>query len=168
MSETAAVREKSPCQNQECANTECPSRRSALVTLGAGVVAAGYAAAVAYPVYRYLGTPVTRAHAQGEVAMVSLPQKTLPGAGSATMFLFGSRPTMLIHHTEGQFTAFDAVCTHLGCTVRFEPENKRIFCACHGGVYDMNTGAVVSGPPPKGLLVYKTEVKDGSIIVSRA
>jgi len=148
------------------------SRRDALLKLGAGWVAGGvaacYAAAIGYPVYRYLDTPVTRAHAQGEVAMVALNQKDLPGTGSATMFMFGSRPAMLIHHEEGNYTAFDAVCTHLGCTVRFEPQNKRIFCTCHGGTYDMNTGAVIAGPPPKGLRVYKTEVKDDSVIVSRA
>jgi cytochrome b6-f complex iron-sulfur subunit len=143
-------------------------RRDALIKIGVGGAAACYAAAVGYPVYRYLGTPVTRAHAQGEVTMVSIPEKDLPPAGAAAMFLFGARPAMLIHHAAGNWSAFDAVCTHLGCTVRFEPENRRIYCSCHGGTYDMDTGAVVAGPPPKGLKVYTTEVKDGSIVVSRA
>ena len=31
----------------------------------------------------------------------------------------------------------------------------------------MNTGAVVSGPPPKGLKVYHVEVKDANVVVSR-
>jgi cytochrome b6-f complex iron-sulfur subunit len=158
---------KKNCGNEACANHASHTRRDALIKIAGSGVAASYAAAVAYPVYRYLGTPVTRAHAQGEVTVVAIPQKDLPGSGAATMLLFGSRPTMLIHHAEGHYTAFDAVCTHLGCTVRFEPENKRIYCTCHGGTYDMNTGAVVAGPPPKGLRVYKTEVKDDSVVVSR-
>jgi nitrite reductase/ring-hydroxylating ferredoxin subunit len=78
------------------------------------------------------------------------------------MFLFGPRPSMLIHHEDGSYSAFDAVCTHLGCTVRFEPENRRIHCPCHGGVYDINTGAVVSGPPPRALKAYRAEAADGN------
>jgi cytochrome b6-f complex iron-sulfur subunit len=142
------------------------SRRSVLKS-GVGVMGACYAGAVGYPVYRYLATPAIRAKEQGQITSVSIPQKNLPGVGTATMFLFGSRPSLLIHHEDASYSAFDAVCTHLGCTVRFEPENRRIHCPCHGGVYDMNTGAVVSGPPPKALKSYRVEAADGNVTVSR-
>jgi cytochrome b6-f complex iron-sulfur subunit len=142
------------------------SRRSVLKT-GVGLVGACYAAAVGYPVYRYLAAPAAKARAQGQVTSVAIPQKDLPGMGTATMFLFGSRPTLLIHYADGHYASFDAVCTHLGCTVRFEPQNKRIFCPCHGGTYDMETGAVVAGPPPKPLKIYRVEVTDGNVVVSR-
>jgi len=144
-----------------------PKRRD-LLQIGMGAFAACYAGALGYPVYRYLATPSTRAAAEGEVSSMAIPAKDLPGPGSATMFLFGSQPSMLIHHEDKSWVAFDAVCTHLGCTVGFEPENKRIFCPCHGGTYDMHTGAVVAGPPPKGLTVYKVEANNGNITVSRA
>jgi cytochrome b6-f complex iron-sulfur subunit len=142
--------------------------RRVLLKSAVGVVGACYAGALGYPVYRYLATPATRAKEQGLITSVSIPEKNLPGVGTATMFLFGPRPSLLIHHEDGSYSSFDAVCTHLGCTVRFEPENKRIHCPCHGGVYDMNTGAVVSGPPPRALKSCKVEVKDGNVIVSRA
>jgi len=145
-----------------------PPRRG-LLQLGIALAGACYAGAIGYPVYRYLATPARRAEvAEGEVTTVSIPASGLPGPGTATIFLFGSRPTLLINHQDGHYTAFDAVCSHLGCTVGFQPENHRIFCPCHGGVYDMNTGAVVSGPPPKGLKVYKVEVKDDHVVVSKA
>ena len=51
---------------------------------------------------------------------------------------------MLIHHQDGSWVALSAVCTHLGCTVQYEPQANRIHCACHGGVYDPRTGANVS------------------------
>ncbi len=143
------------------------STRRTLLQVGVGVMGACYAAAIGYPVYRYLATPALRANAQGQVTTVSIPEKNLPGAGSATMFLFGPRPSLLIHHQDGHYTAFDAVCSHLGCTVRFEPQNNRIFCPCHGGTYDMNTGAVVAGPPPRPLRSYHVEVTDGNVVVSR-
>jgi len=142
--------------------------RRTLLQLGVGAMGACYAASLGYPVYRYLATPAVRARALGLIKTVSIPTKDLPGPGTATMFLFGSRPSMLIHHRDGRYVAFDAVCSHLGCTVRFEPENNRIFCPCHGGTYDMNTGDVVAGPPPKGLKSYKVEVADGSVVVSRS
>jgi cytochrome b6-f complex iron-sulfur subunit len=147
------------------------SRRDLLksgVGVGLGVMGACYAGALGFPVYRYLATPAVRAAALGQITSVSLPQKDLPGEGTATMFLFGPRPSLLIHHPDGHYTAFDAVCTHLGCTVRFEPENKRIHCPCHGGVYDMDTGQVVSGPPPRALKSYRVEVADGNVTVHRA
>jgi cytochrome b6-f complex iron-sulfur subunit len=83
------------------------------------------------------------------------------------MFKFGSSPAMLIHGADDSWVAFSAVCTHLGCTVQFEPQMNRIHCACHGGVYDTHTGKNVSGPPPKPLTAYKVNVGVDGIVVSR-
>ena len=143
-------------------------RRRDLLQIGMGAVSVCYAGALGYPVYRYLATPAVRSRLEGEISSVAIPEKSLPDAGAATMFLFGTRPAMLIHHEDGKWVAFDAVCTHLGCTVGFEPQRKRIFCPCHGGTYDMKTGAVVAGPPPKGLTAFHVEATDGHVIVSRA
>lgn len=151
-------------ENPEVAGA--PGRRD-LLRIGMSAMAACYGAALAYPVYRYLATPAVRSRLEGEISSVAIPEKNLPEPGSATMFLFGTRPAMLIRHDDGVWTAFDAVCTHLGCTAGFEPANKRIFCPCHGGVYDMRTGEVTGGPPPRGLKVFKVEVSDGHVIVSR-
>jgi cytochrome b6-f complex iron-sulfur subunit len=88
-------------------------------------------------------------------------------AGSVLMFKFGTSPAMLIHHKDGTWVALTAVCTHLGCTVQYEPQANRIHCACHGGVYDARTGANVSGPPPKPLKLFKVAVGDAGVEVSR-
>ncbi len=144
------------------------SRRT-LLQMGITLAGACYAGAIGYPVYRYLATPARRAElAEGEITTVTIPAAGLPGPGTATIFLFGSRPTLLIHHKDDKYVAFDAVCTHLGCTVAYQPDNNRLFCPCHGGVYDINTGAVTGGPPPKGLKSYKLEVKGDHVVVSKA
>ena len=70
---------------------------------------------------------------------------------------------MLIHHEDGRWIALTAVCTHLGCTVQYEPQADRIHCACHGGVYNPYTGANVSGPPPKPLKLFKVAVNDTGV-----
>lgn len=141
-------------------------RRFTQVSVAA--VGACYAAAIGYPIYRYLGTPARRASELGAVNEVSIPVADLPPAGSAMMFRFGVKPTMLIHHADGSLSCFSAVCTHLGCTVQFQPDAGRIYCACHGGVYDMHTGANVAGPPPKPLTVFNVETHDEQIVITRA
>ena len=92
----------------------------------------------------------------------------IPPAGTALRFAFGTRPALLIHLDDDSFVCFDAVCTHLGCTVEFQPEQKRIHCACHGGTYDIATGKNVAGPPPKPLNKYQVEVADGQVVITRA
>jgi cytochrome b6-f complex iron-sulfur subunit len=133
----------------------------------ATVAGVGYAAALAYPIYRYLASPVEQAASMAAVTEVTLKDAQKLPKGSVLMFKFGSRPAMLIHHADDRWIALTAVCTHLGCTVQYEPELDRIHCACHGGVYNPYTGANVSGPPPKPLTLYKVAVSDAGVQVSR-
>ena len=145
-----------------------PVCRRTLVQAGLAVFGAGYAGAIGYPIYRFLNAPVAEAATAAAVREVALPDAAELKPGTALMFKFGTGPAILIHHADGTWSAFDAVCTHLGCTVGFEPENDRIFCACHEGVYDPHTGEAVAGPPPKGLTAYAVEVKDGDVVVTRS
>ncbi|MFN2617690.1 MAG: TQO small subunit DoxD [Thermoleophilaceae bacterium] len=59
------------------------------------------------------------------------------------------QPDIVVRDSAGGLTAFSAVCTHAGCTVEYQ--GGKLFCPCHGGVYNARTGAVESGPPPQGL-----------------
>lgn len=141
--------------------------RRMFMKAGLGCVAAAYAAAIGYPVYRYLAAPADRAAEIAAVKEVSLAKADELAAGTAMMFRFGAKPALLIHHEDGSWAAFSAVCTHLACTVSYEPDQKRIHCACHGGVYDIMTGKNIAGPPPKPLQRFKVDVAPGHVIVSR-
>ena len=55
------------------------------------------------------------------------------------------KPGIIVRDQAGEFHAFSAICTHLGCTVQYRPDNADIWCACHNGHYDV-TGRNVSGP----------------------
>jgi cytochrome b6-f complex iron-sulfur subunit len=149
------------------AETEgAPTRRVFLgVATAAGLC---YAGAIGYPIYRYLASPAEMAASESAVTEVTLDKAQELPVASALMFKFGSSPAMLIHGADGSWVAFSAVCTHLGCTVKFEPELNRIHCSCHGGVYDPHTGKNVSGPPPKPLKAYKVNVGATNVVVSRA
>lgn len=56
-------------------------------------------------------------------------------------------------------------CAHLGCPVRWMPEEGEILCPCHGGIYDIN-GDHTGGPPAHGLWRYVSRIsEDGTIFV---
>jgi cytochrome b6-f complex iron-sulfur subunit len=147
--------------------TEGRNTRRAFLA-AAGAAGACYVAALTYPMYRYLNSPAESAMAANAVKEVLLKDAQKIPAGSVLMFKFGAKPALLIHHEDGRWIAMTAVCTHLGCTVQYEPQADRIHCACHGGVYNPYTGANVSGPPPKPLTLYKVSVNDAGVQVSRA
>jgi cytochrome b6-f complex iron-sulfur subunit len=144
---------------------EATTRRFFLVAAGAAGLC--YVTALGYPIYRYLASPEEMALEATAVTEVTLKDAQKLPAGSVLMFKFGTAPAMLIHHEDSRWISMTAVCTHLGCTVQYEPQADRIHCACHGGVYNAYTGANVSGPPPKPLTLFKVAVNDAGVLVSR-
>ena len=140
---------------------EQATRRAFLAAAGAAGLC--YAAALAYPIYRYLASPEEMALSATAVTEVTLKDAQKLSPGSVLMFKFGTAPAMLIHHEDGRWISMTAVCTHLGCTVQYEPQADRIHC----GGYNAYTGANVSGPPPKPLTLFKVAVNDAGVLVSR-
>ena len=67
----------------------------------------------------------------------------------------------------GEFIAFSAHCTHLGCPVRWLPDAQLFMCPCHGGVYYQD-GAVAAGPPPMPLVRYEVRVENGEVRIKTA
>lgn len=159
----------SPRSNPEPPRPGTPAARSrrAFVLAGFGGAGLCYAAAIGYPVYRYLASPVEKAAAAGAVTEVSLADAQKLPSGSVLMFRFGAKPGLLIHHRDDTWVAMDAVCTHLGCTVQYQPDRDRVYCACHGGIYDARTGANVGGPPPRPLRLFKVAVGPAAVVISR-
>jgi nitrite reductase/ring-hydroxylating ferredoxin subunit len=58
---------------------------------------------------------------------------------------------MLLHLPGGRFVAYSQRCTHLSCAVYYQPERQRLFCPCHEGVFNPETGDPVAGPPQRSL-----------------
>ena len=74
------------------------------------------------------------------------------------------RTIFLVKTGESEVTAIDTTCTHLGCRVSWDSQDKVIRCPCHGGVYD-KMGTVKSGPPPASLARFTTRIDDGKVLV---
>jgi menaquinol-cytochrome c reductase iron-sulfur subunit len=74
--------------------------------------------------------------------------------------------TVWLYTEDGEkFTAYSGVCTHLGCSYAFDVEQKRYHCPCHHGLFDMKTGAVMGGPPPRPLDTLPLRVENGEVQV---
>jgi thiosulfate dehydrogenase [quinone] large subunit len=64
----------------------------------------------------------------------------------------GGRPAILVRLSATRAVAFDAVCTHAGCTVGFDAATMVLACPCHGAEFDPAHGAaVIGGPAPSPL-----------------
>ena len=63
------------------------------------------------------------------------------------------------------FKAYNGRCTHLGCGYTLAEDKKTFACPCHRGQFDIKTGAVLAGPPPRPLDELKVEVRDAAVYV---
>jgi cytochrome b6-f complex iron-sulfur subunit len=90
------------------------------------------------------------------------PRESLVSAGPADTFepstarlIQGEGKPVLVVALEGRkYRAFSAICTHLGCIVKWDPASRKILCPCHAGVFGAD-GQVLSGPPPRPLPSYE-------------
>lgn len=62
--------------------------------------------------------------------------------------------------------AYNGHCTHLGCSYGFDRARGVFVCPCHRGAFDVKTGAVLGGPPPRALDELPVEVRDGAVYVA--
>jgi Rieske Fe-S protein len=58
---------------------------------------------------------------------------------------------VLVRVTAQEFVAYSQKCTHLSCAVIPRPEQGILHCPCHEGVFDLRSGRVLAGPPPRPL-----------------
>jgi Rieske Fe-S protein len=78
--------------------------------------------------------------------------------------IFDTQLVVVTQPTAGEFKAFSAVCTHMGCTVN-QIANGRIDCPCHGSEYSITDGAVLAGPAPRPLPAKTIKVTGDSIFL---
>ncbi|NIN09976.1 MAG: Rieske 2Fe-2S domain-containing protein [Gemmatimonadales bacterium] len=125
----------------------------------------GLVLAILYPAGRYLVPPAAGESTAASVTLPLTPDDIPPNG--AEIFKFGSRPGILIRMASGEFRAFSAACTHLGCIVQYRQDIGHIWCACHNGHFDLN-GRNIEGPPPTPLETFAVNVRGDQIIVSKA
>jgi Rieske Fe-S protein len=148
---------------------EVPRRRFLNWFLGTSFGA--LAAAVIYPIARYISPPRI---AEPSTAQIEAGETNDPvfAEKGFKIVRFGSDPVIVVRAGDSDYRALSATCTHLDCIVGYQKEGARIWCNCHGGSYDLN-GKNLGGPPPRPLTPFKVNLvaKSGgasTIVVSKA
>lgn len=100
---------------------------------------------------------------EGEPRPIVNADRLPPGDAYLFRYPTDDDPAILVRLPDGELHAFSQKCTHLGCVVIFQPDEKRLFCPCHDGVFDPATGFVLEGPPPRPLGRIDVEVRDGVV-----
>ena len=78
--------------------------------------------------------------------------------------IFPGPQVVVTQPTAGEFKAFSAICTHMGCIVN-QISDGTIDCPCHGSQYSITTGDVVTGPAPRPLPAKQIKVSGGSVFL---
>ncbi|MFG2877581.1 ubiquinol-cytochrome c reductase iron-sulfur subunit [Streptomyces sp. NPDC048337] len=90
-----------------------------------------------------------------------------PGESVAFRFPGDEDRALAVRLADGTLVGYSAVCTHLACAVLWREDrgvDGELYCPCHEGVFDVRTGEVSAGPPPRPLpIVFLTEQADGSV-----
>ena len=93
---------------------------------------------------------VNASAAAGALTLTVDAASPLATVGSAALVQSSAGNALVSRTAQDTFTAVTAVCTHEGCPLGWNPEQRLIRCPCHGGAYDVS-GQVVDGPPPAPL-----------------
>ena len=89
------------------------------------------------------------------------PAGEIPVGGG---MIFRAARVVVTQPTRGQYRAFSAICTHVGCIVN-QVTSGTIDCPCHGSQFKITDGAVVAGPAPSPLPEKPIKIVDGKIVL---
>lgn len=73
---------------------------------------------------------------------------------------------LCVANVDGQFFAIGDTCTHEECSLSTGYlDGNAVICSCHGGMFDVTTGEVMSPPPPAPEPTYKVIVQGEDIYI---
>ncbi len=78
--------------------------------------------------------------------------------------VFAGPKVVVTQPVKGQFKAFSAVCTHVGCVCN-AVAGGTIDCPCHGAKFKISDGAVVAGPATSPLPARTIAISAGKILL---
>jgi Rieske Fe-S protein len=79
--------------------------------------------------------------------------------------IFTAARVVVTQPARGQYRAFSAVCTHVGCILN-QVTGGTINCPCHGSRFTITSGTVVAGPAPTPLPGKQVKIVDGMVVLT--
>jgi Rieske Fe-S protein len=93
-------------------------------------------------------------HAQRYIGAVSALEQT-----GSLLFRYPTDqdPCIAVRTPEGKVVAYSQVCTHLSCAVVHNKAENALVCPCHNGIFNIDGGSPIGGPPTRPLPRVKIE-----------
>jgi nitrite reductase/ring-hydroxylating ferredoxin subunit len=90
----------------------------------------------------------------------------LPPGSMRTFGVAGKK--IALANVDGEFFAVDDNCSHEQCSLGTDGalDGNVIVCGCHGGMFDVTTGAVMAPPPPSPVRSYPVSITDGKVFIA--
>jgi nitrite reductase/ring-hydroxylating ferredoxin subunit len=79
--------------------------------------------------------------------------------------VFTAAKVVVTQPVKGQFKAFSAVCTHVGCLCN-QVADGTVNCPCHGSKFKITDGSVTAGPASAPLAPATITVAGGKIMLT--
>ncbi len=141
-------------------NPSCPGRgvdRRKLLQISVQACGLAAAASGGYVVLNYM-SPLPEGLGEQDVAI----QESELKPGTAVQVLHKGKPVLIVRDSNGALHALSAICTHLGCLVKWSEQISKIECPCHGAQFSLE-GKVLGGPAPEALAMIPVGVENGVI-----
>jgi nitrite reductase/ring-hydroxylating ferredoxin subunit len=114
---------------------------------------------VAFPIFSFFRLP-------RRIRTVKRIEVPLAGLSEDQALFFQRQGVQIVLvYTNRKPKVFDSACTHLGCLVKWDPNEHRFHCPCHGAIFDDN-GQALRGPANKPLRTINFEIKKNEIIIA--
>ena len=142
--------------------TSEPSRRNFLrkLWIGLGILALAEFVGVVFAFFKPRRPPVKEGDFGG---LIEAGKVESFEPGSVTAFIRGK--FYLSRLKDGGFLAISRKCTHLGCTLPWDPEKKQFICPCHASSFDI-TGKVINPPASRALDLFEAYIENGIVKVN--
>jgi nitrite reductase/ring-hydroxylating ferredoxin subunit len=72
-------------------------------------------------------------------------------------------PCIAVRTPQGKLVGYSQVCTHLSCAVVYDKRENQLICPCHRGVFTVDEGIPVAGPPTRPLPRIRLEQRGDQI-----
>ena len=98
-----------------------------------------------------VATGIFRDHGAGDAPPRKVADSVAPGESFTFSYPDDDDPAIGVRLEDGALVAYSSVCTHLACAVLWIKASGELECPCHDGLFDVHTGEVLAGPPPRPL-----------------